>query len=260
MSELLTTHGLARFLLDGPDAAVTYDYGESRAMRAEWTESTDGRFQAFLATEPDWNPPDVSSPPTAGEGNGDMADIEARIKQRSYQTPGRARAAIKMSPSIKGKERARLEELVDAWENEGSIDAVVGGVPAGEFVELSAGQTLVLDPPAANGRTYPQLSGSISDPPDSGSVVHAKMAPVGTRALSSPLTVSLNARVRARLTPYGVSLLYAARSKVAVPEDLMAKQGVWEVELWQFMLVMGEHLSMGDAPVTEKCLIDLITR
>jgi hypothetical protein len=53
---LLTTHGLARFLLEGPDVGVRFDFGEGRAMQAEWTEATDERFQAFLRTEPDWNP------------------------------------------------------------------------------------------------------------------------------------------------------------------------------------------------------------
>jgi hypothetical protein len=77
--------------------------------------------------------------------------------------------------------------------------------------------------------------------------------------LPEPITVNLNARVRARLTPYGVSLLYAARSKVAVPDDLMAKQGVWETVLWQFLLVVGDHLTMGDAAITEGSNIELLS-
>lgn len=55
---LLTTHGLARFLLEGPDSPVRLDYGPERAIQADWTESTDERWRHYLATEPDWNPPD----------------------------------------------------------------------------------------------------------------------------------------------------------------------------------------------------------
>lgn len=185
-----------------------------------------------------------------------MTDIETRIRERSYQTPGRARAAIKMG-KIKGKARVELETLVDAWESEGTVDAVVGGVPVADDAEPKK--------PRANGRRHPQTSGSISEPaPLEGSVQNGKLAPIrllpSGRELAEPIAVNLNARIRARLTPYGVALLYAARHKVAVPEDLMSKQGVWEIELWQFMLVMGEHLAMGDAAVTEGSSIELLTR
>lgn len=54
----MTSHELARNLLAGPNVNVNLDFGDERRMRAEWTESSDDRWQAFLATEPDWNAPE----------------------------------------------------------------------------------------------------------------------------------------------------------------------------------------------------------
>lgn len=158
-----------------------------------------------------------------------MSNIESRIDERSYQSPGRARAAI-ANAGIKGSLRTRLLEKIDAWEAEESVDAVVGGVPQGSFEPA----TRVLPTPAV--RLLPP-----------------------TAALESPITVNLNARVRARLTPYGVSLLYAARDKVAVPDNLMENRGVWETSLWQFVSVMGEHLTLGDDAVTVDSNVELLS-
>lgn len=155
-----------------------------------------------------------------------MTSIETRIKERGYQTPGRARAAISMSKQIKAKERDRLFGLVDEWEAEGMRDVVVAGMPASAVVE-----TQVESPPGP--RRLP-----------------ASSAPAATSI------VNLNARIRARLTPYGISVLYGARSEVAIPADLLERQGVWETELWQFMIVMARAVS-GDEPVTEKFEIEL---
>lgn len=189
-----------------------------------------------------------------------MNDIETRIKERGYQSPGRARAAIKMA-KIKGKERTRLEELIDEWEGEGVADVVVAGVPV-EGSDAAAR-------PKRNGRRHPQMSGDVSGGPNGvtilpeGTIRNGKLEPMRLLPAGDgdvAIVVNLNARIRARLTPYGVSLLYAARSKVAVPEDLMARQGVWETDLWQFMIVMSPYLSTGDEAVTVGSNIELLSR
>lgn len=163
-----------------------------------------------------------------------MSAIEKRILERGYQTPGRARAAISMSHQVKGKDKARLLGLVDAWEAEGLAGAVVGGLPEAEPT------------------------------PSEGSVRNGKLAPsngIIIRSgsnLQASMTINLNARIRARLTPYGVSVLYAARDQVTVPADLLEQRGVWETELWQFMAVMATA-AVGDAPVTENWCIELLS-
>lgn len=59
------------------------------------------------------------------------------------------------------------------------------------------------------------------------------------------VTVNLNARVRAKLTPFGLATLYAARATVCVPNDILERRGEWETQLWQFMAVFGPHLYNG---------------
>lgn len=152
-----------------------------------------------------------------------ITDIETRIRERGYQSPGRARAAVTRLGCTR-KEKARLVALVDAWESEGVPEIVVGGVP-------------VID-----------------------SVEGATIAPVRLLPAAKPrsiLTISLDAAIRARLTPFGVSVLFAARDKVNLPPDLLENQGVWETTLGQLMLVMGEHM-VGDEPVTLRGEIELV--
>lgn len=53
-----STHGIAKFLLDGPDVPATLDYAPGLRVQANWTESSMERFNRYLAAEPDPNPPE----------------------------------------------------------------------------------------------------------------------------------------------------------------------------------------------------------
>lgn len=143
--------------------------------------------------------------------------FKERILARNYSSPSTARAGVKRS-ALGTRERNALFALIDAWENEETLESpVVGGVPAAE-----------------------QASEVVDKP--------LRLLPSG-RELSQPVTIHLNSRVRARLTPYGISLLYAARERVApFPSDILERRGVWETELWEFMSVMGGGLSSGETP------------
>jgi hypothetical protein len=163
-------------------------------------------------------------------------DIEGQIASRSYQSPGRARAAISRS-RLSPRKKERLLEAVNAWENEGASEPpVIGALPPASAEPL--GSEIV---PRHQPAHLP--------------------SPRLVEMLPEPMTVNLNARVRAQLTPYGVSLLYQSRSKVAVPEDLLEKQGVWTTELWEFMAAFGPHLSLGLGEVpTVLNSIEILTR
>jgi len=169
------------------------------------------------------------------------SDIETRIRERAYQSPSRARAGIHRS-KLQTRVKNRLLGLVDDWEGEGSTEApvIAGLLPEGE--------------PSA--RAHPaELVGGPNG-------VHAGAEVAGAefvRPNFDAVTVNLNAIIRARLTPRGVALLYEARSKVRIPDDLLSSGGVWVCQLWEFMLVMGDKLEgpEGDVPV-DRFRIDIL--
>lgn len=154
-----------------------------------------------------------------------MSDIERRIRERSYQSPGRARATIARA-KLGRKESTRLGALVDDWENEGVLDHVVAGEPPVEATRVEVVESRNGASAESNGRGH---------------------------ALAIPfIRLGFGARIRARLTPAGVALLYAARDRVAVPANLLERQGVWETELWEFMSVFGPSFSVGsDSPTVD---------
>lgn len=171
-----------------------------------------------------------------------MTDIAARIQDRSYQSPGRARAALSRSKLTPGKKR-KLGEAIELWASEGSLEPpVVGSLPpAGEE-------------PAGNGRQVHEAelveSNVVERSGHATSNGHASsLRSEGPFTL--PLSLNLNCFIRARLTPFGVHILYAARGKVPVPDDLLARGAVWETTLAHFMIAFGEHLEGpgGDVPV-----------
>lgn len=155
-------------------------------------------------------------------------DIESNIVERVYQSPGRARSAISRS-QLPPKSKARMFGLVDKWEAEGASEPpVVGGLAEAE--SANGTNDVRVHPPVEviNGARRLLRSGNGDQ----------LAVPLGL-----PLVLNLNVRIRAQLTPYGVSLLYAARSKVIVPDDLLSSGGVWETSLAEFMIVMGPYLS-----------------
>lgn len=211
-----------------------------------------------------------------------MNDIESKILARGYQSPGRARAAVTRS-HLKAKEKARLGALVDGWENEGTVDHVVAGLP-GELPEVN--------------EALPEVQGLESELVDVATGVHARSGQSGPltpaqrklvdetlsyrapEALSSyekrlverreqelqganlpvrvpVMRINLNASVRVRLTLLGASQLHEARHQVKVPEDLLARQGVWETTLWELMAAFGPKFSMGETPIVD-ALIEVL--
>ena len=189
--------------------------------------------------------------------------IETRIKERGYQSPNRARSGIKRSKGVSPSVKKRLLALVDEWESEGATDTVVAGVPEGEFEPVTKSKN-----PRKNG-TPAAMTGSIvnaqlapmpdPEPPLTAPQPSPKSRQPDGKKLAEPLVVNMNCRVRARLTAYGVALLFNARHRVPVPDDLMEKQGVWETQLWQFMNVMGEHLTKSEASPTVDFKLEFIT-
>lgn len=167
-----------------------------------------------------------------------ITEIERKIRDRAYQSPSRARAAVSRS-RLGQKAQARLVTLIDVWENEAPVDHVVAGLP-------EAAPTEIVDPgdehsgptngePASNGRSVRHLPVT---------------APV--------LRININARVRVKLTIEGVALLHGARaSGVQIPDDLLARQGVWETTLWQLMAALGPKFTLGGEPI-EKSVIELL--
>lgn len=170
--------------------------------------------------------------------------IEKKIRKRAYHSPSRARAAVSRSHLGK-KDKERLGTLIDRWENEGTVDHVVAGLPAPavEVVETVETVETVDAGPSATLGSGQTPAAHLSTPLE----------------LSRPAVgrLSLNALVRVRLTLQGLSLLHAARDRVRVPDDILARQGVWEITLWELMSVFGSALSVGDAPI-DNCLIEVL--
>lgn len=147
-----------------------------------------------------------------------MNDIAVKIEARAYQSPGRARAALSRS-QLSASQKRKLGEAITLWENEGSLEPpVIGALPAA----VEERPSHVAEVVSSNGHALPPSP------------------------IQLPVRLNLNAFIRARLTPYGVHVLYAARSKVPVPDDLLAKGGVWETTLAHFMIAFGEHLEGPD--------------
>ena len=174
--------------------------------------------------------------------------IETRIRNRQYQSPSRARAAVSRS-HLKARQKDRLTELCDVWEGESTNGATVGGPP--ENGEAHAAE--LVDPKAMR---FDAGNGGMSN----AAVVEAVRRQLDEPELDPPFRVHLNARVRVRLTPCGVAILHGARHRVKVPEDLIDKRGVWETELWTLMSAMGPSLEVGDAPIVDNTLEVLLPR
>lgn len=152
-----------------------------------------------------------------------MTDVAQKIEDRSYQSPSRARAALARS-NVSAAVRRKLSQAIQAWEDEGALEPpVVGALPAAQ----------------SNGEAH---EAELVDREEPSAVV---------RKLG--LQVSLNAPVRARLTPYGMHALYTRRKVVPVPEDVLGKGGVWDTTLAHFMLAFGEQLEgpEGESPVED---------
>lgn len=142
----------------------------------------------------------------------EASDIMARVRGRQYQSPSRARAAIRRNHLGRGEKR-QLLELVLGWENEAAREpTVIGALPAVA--------------PDASSDSSVVLVTAIENDPESG-------------VFRLTGRVRLDARVRASLTPAGMSALYAARDRVNIPSDIVRRGGVWETTLREFMAVMG---------------------
>lgn len=170
-----------------------------------------------------------------------MTDIEQKIRDRAYQSPSRARAAVSRSQLGK-REQARLVTLIDRWESEGTVDHVVAGLP--DSVEGLEAE--LVDVAMGAGPAAPSV-----EPETNGRAKHLVLAPF--------VRLNLNARVRVRLTPAGVAGLYAKRSEVVIPENLVQSGGVWETQLWEFMRVFGSglHIGFADVPTVDN-VIDVL--
>lgn len=172
--------------------------------------------------------------------------IEQRILDRSYSSPSTARAGVARS-QLGAREKKRLIALADSWEQEGSAEIVIGGVSAtaSPSAHESNGASQMAGNGAGNGAGNAKGKGKAAFErkppvaPVSTIVAAARRKGLAAGSAVLPLTVSLNARIRARLTVYGVARLYAARDRVAVPEDLVAHGCEWETTLFEFMSVLG---------------------
>jgi len=160
-----------------------------------------------------------------------MTPIEQKIRDRSYSSPQRARAALAMSQVSKNG-KVRLGALIDAWENEGTVDHVVAGAPpepvahAAEVVERRS-------------EPLPEMARP-------------------TLAIVPFMRLNLNARIRARLTPAGIAGLYAARETVKIPAEIVQNGGVWETELWEFMSVFASSFGTGSESPTVEGVFDVL--
>ncbi len=177
-----------------------------------------------------------------------MTDVELKIKSRAYQSPGRARVAISRA-SLRPKEKNRLRDLVDLWENEGVVDHVVGGLPErNEPEEPEAHRATPREPPL-------ELLGESETfelpIPNLDRISLMKRTALG---------INLNAVVRVRLTMLGLAQLHDARHRVSVPEDLVQRCGVWETTLWELMAAFGPKFSLGDEPFVNGVIEVLDTR
>lgn len=173
-----------------------------------------------------------------------MTDIERRIQERNYSSPATARGAINRS-QLPSRAKVRLLTLVTEWENSEESAVVVGGLPEAPPVAPPAPK-FYADTAAAHTdelKTRP----SLLDP--NGSV----------HVLTKPLAVNLNELVRVRFTLEGLTLLYAARGKLATrPEELdrvVESGGEWEAQLWELMLVLGSP-PPGTTPLGSHPLVD----
>ncbi len=170
-------------------------------------------------------------------------NIARKIEQRAYQSPGRARGAVSRS-QLRAAAKRKLGEAITRWESEGSTEPpVVGGLPAEtNGTEDDLPVVHVADFLDGNGHAGHLHLGATPDVPS-----RASLRAEGPFTL--PLRLNLNCRVRARLTPFGVHVLYAARAKVPVPENLLSNCAVWETTLAHFMIVFGDHLQGPDNDV-----------
>lgn len=60
------------------------------------------------------------------------------------------------------------------------------------------------------------------------------------------MKVNLNARVRVTLTVHGISKLMPSEYWRGAT---VAKDGVWECQLWELMAALGEHMHNGSRPL-----------
>lgn len=165
-----------------------------------------------------------------------QTEIETRIRTRQYQSPARARSAVGRS-HLSARDKRRLGELIDGWENEPSVDIVVGGLPAekleAELVDVATGELAM------------GFRGKPSRVPE-------------TRALASqPFALRLDALVRVRLTTAGIAALHAARQRICVPEDIVARGGVWQGPLWELMTALGPAYSETE-PLTMASVLEVL--
>lgn len=149
--------------------------------------------------------------------------VERNVTERRYQDPGRARAAIARA-HISPKQRKRLLGLVDEWQNEEQPPLVAGEPP-----EPTNGAAAEVNEAAAESETSETSAPETVD--SSG---------------REPLILNPYARVRAQLTLEGLALLHQCKEHLSVPDDLVAKGGVWETSLWEL-----SHLLANQRPKAE---------
>lgn len=157
--------------------------------------------------------------------------IEQRILERAYSSPSTARAGVARS-ALKAREKARLRTLIEAWEGQSAPDVIGGAAP----VEV----------PTLNGHTRRKgKRKNGSNGASNGAHANGAGREVILRHIPLPLVLSLNARIRAKLTVYGVTRLHAARDRITVPEGFLDAGSVWETTLWEFIGVMGPEMMTG---------------
>lgn len=166
-----------------------------------------------------------------------MIDIEQKVQSRSYQSPSRARAALGRS-GVKPKDKARIGALIDQWENEGTVDHIVAGMPEALEAELVG---------AAKGERAGFWGEQLPSQNGKGPFLALREA---------RMLLNLDALVRVRLTVAGIARLYAVRDQVAVPDNLLERGGVWETSLWELASVLGPHLAVGtpEALIANNCI------
>lgn len=190
-----------------------------------------------------------------------MKDVELKIRNREYQSPSRARAALSRSHLGK-KDKLRVASLIDLWENEGTVDHVVAGEPIealeSELVDVATGsRSSSRDRLRHAVSAYPTDVSTVA-PVELDSSTGGPSAPLTSLATRSPVfRINMNAAVRVRLTLLGMSLLHAARDRVVVPDDLLQRQGVWETTLWELASALGHRLVVGEEPF-EGCVLEVL--
>lgn len=81
-------------------------------------------------------------------------------------------------------------------------------------------------------------------------------------------TISINAIIRAKLTPYGVRVhnmfyrkIFLERENDALLQLHLLKEGdSFEGELWDFMHIFGQYIFNGAAPVTETTTLEIVEK